>query len=120
MFGITEPTLYGVTLRLKKPFICGCIGGAVGAVVASLFGTYYYAYAGLPSLLTIMNAINVKRSQSFIGMLLGVIATVVSTFTLVNLIGFDDPQSDIQAPNKPVQNNEQNEEGAVVTSSTSA
>ena len=33
IFGITEPTIYGVTLRLKKPFICGCAGGAVGAVV---------------------------------------------------------------------------------------
>ena len=37
IFGITEPTIYGVTLRLKKPFICGCAGGAVGAVVMSFF-----------------------------------------------------------------------------------
>lgn len=31
IFGITEPTLYGVTLPLKKPFICACVGGAVTA-----------------------------------------------------------------------------------------
>lgn len=33
IFGITEPTLYGVTLRLKKPFICACVGGAISAAV---------------------------------------------------------------------------------------
>ncbi|WP_158116858.1 beta-glucoside-specific PTS transporter subunit IIABC [Vibrio cincinnatiensis] len=90
IFGITEPTLYGVTLRLKKPFICGCIGGAIGALVASLFGTYYYAYAGLPGLLTTMNAINVDNPQSFIGMALGVGVTIVTTFILINIVGFQD------------------------------
>ena len=35
IFGITEPTLYGVTLRLKKPFICACVGGAISAAVMS-------------------------------------------------------------------------------------
>ena len=28
IFGITEPTVYGVTLRLKKPFVCACISAA--------------------------------------------------------------------------------------------
>lgn len=37
LFGITEPAIYGVTLRFKKPFIFGCMSGAVGAVVASFF-----------------------------------------------------------------------------------
>ena len=55
LFGITEPTIYGVTLRLKKPFICGCVGGAIGAVVMSFFHSAYYAYAGLPGPLTIVN-----------------------------------------------------------------
>ncbi|MGO2474315.1 MAG: glucose PTS transporter subunit IIA [Vibrio litoralis] len=94
IFGITEPTLYGVTLRLKKPFVCGCIGGALGAVVASLFGSYYYAYAGLPSLLTIMNAISVENSSSFIGEVIGVATTIVVTFILVYIVGFNDPQEE--------------------------
>lgn len=36
--GITEPAIFGVNLRFIRPFIAGCIGGAVGAVFASLLG----------------------------------------------------------------------------------
>ena len=91
IFGITEPALYGVTLRLKKPFICGCIGGAIGAVVASMFGTYYYAFAGLPGLLTVVNAISPDNPSSFIGELAGVGITIVVTTLLVYVVGFEDP-----------------------------
>lgn len=37
MLGITEPAIFGVNLRYVKPFIFGSIGGACGALVASLF-----------------------------------------------------------------------------------
>ena len=35
LFGITEPAIYGVNLRLKKPMICGCIAGAIGGGTVS-------------------------------------------------------------------------------------
>lgn len=109
IFGITEPAIYGVTLRLKKPFICGCIGGAVGAVIISLFGTQYYAYAGLPGLLTTVNAIcptdpeilaslNLAANpMSFPGMIIGTLATIVITIVLVMIVGCDEPVS-VSAP----------------------
>lgn len=34
--GITEPAIFGVNMRYFKPFICGCIGGACGALFASI------------------------------------------------------------------------------------
>ncbi|OON41734.1 PTS sugar transporter subunit IIA [Izhakiella australiensis] len=34
--GITEPAIFGINLRLVKPFIFGCIGGAIGGMVASI------------------------------------------------------------------------------------
>ena len=37
LFGITEPAIYGVNLRLKKPMICGCIAGAVGGAIGWSF-----------------------------------------------------------------------------------
>lgn len=36
MLGITEPAIFGVNIRFMKPFICGSIGGAVGACIASI------------------------------------------------------------------------------------
>ncbi len=92
IFGITEPAIYGVTLRLKTPFICGCIAGAVGAVVTSFFGSYYYAYAGLPGILTIVNAISPENPMSFMGEVTGAGVTIALTFVLVWLVGFKEPQ----------------------------
>lgn len=91
VFGITEPAIYGVTLRLKKPFVCGCVCGAVGAVVMSFFHSAYYAYAGLPSLLTTVNAISASNPTSFIGEIVGCLIALVGTFLLVQVVGFDDP-----------------------------
>lgn len=38
LLGITEPAIFGVNLRFVRPFIAGCIGGAVGAIFASVTG----------------------------------------------------------------------------------
>lgn len=94
VFGITEPAIYGVTLRLKKPFACGCIAGAIGAFVTSFFNSYYYAYAGLPSLLTTVNAITPDRPASFIGEIIGCAIGIVGGIIMVQIVGFDDPVSE--------------------------
>lgn len=91
IFGITEPAIYGVTLRLKKPFICGCISGAVGAIVMSFFHSVYYAYAGLPSLLTTVNALNKDDPMSFVGEIIGCAIAIIGSIVLVQIIGFEDP-----------------------------
>lgn len=36
--GITEPAIFGVNLRFFRPFICGAVGGAAGALYASIVG----------------------------------------------------------------------------------
>ncbi len=103
IFGITEPTIYGVTLRLKKPFICGCIAGGIGSAVASLFNTYYYVFAGLPGVLTPVNAINETNPTSFTGALIGTGIAIVLTIVLVYVLGFDDPKEAQQGKeSKPV------------------
>lgn len=52
LFGVTEPAIYGITLRYKKPFIIGCITGAVGGAIAGLSGASSSSVAvpGLASL----------------------------------------------------------------------
>lgn len=51
LFGITEPAVYGVTLPNRRPFIFGCIGGALGAAVLGFYHTTSYSF-GLPSVFT--------------------------------------------------------------------
>ncbi|MDF1489969.1 sucrose-specific PTS transporter subunit IIBC [Tessaracoccus caeni] len=36
-FGITEPAIFGVNMRLRWPFFCGLIGSAVGCALIALF-----------------------------------------------------------------------------------
>ena len=36
--GITEPAIFGINLRLMKPFVFGCVGGAAGGAVSSFLG----------------------------------------------------------------------------------
>lgn len=35
--GITEPAVFGVSLRLVRPFVCSMIAGGIGGFFASLF-----------------------------------------------------------------------------------
>lgn len=88
LFGITEPTIYGVTLRFKKPFIIGCISGAVGAVTASFFKPYYFAYAGLPGPLTIVNGINGDYPMSIWGILIGSLIALILPVILIQIFGY--------------------------------
>lgn len=47
--GITEPAIYGVNLPLRRPFIFGCVGGAIGGMIVGYFHTTQYSF-GLPSI----------------------------------------------------------------------
>ncbi len=90
IFGITEPAIYGITLRFKKPFIFGCIAGSVGAIVASFFEPYYFAYAGLPGILTIVNAISDQVPTSFLGELIGCGIALIGSVVLIQIFGFGE------------------------------
>ena len=55
--GITEPAIFGVNFRFMKPFICGMIGGAAGAIFGAItkIGATAYGVTGIPGYLTIDN-----------------------------------------------------------------
>lgn len=90
IFGITEPAIYGVTLRLKKPFVCGCVAGAIGALAVAFFGSMNYVYAGLPGILTTVNAISAENPMSFPGMLIGCAISIVGSILLIQIVGCDE------------------------------
>lgn len=56
IFGITEPAVYGVTLPARRPFIFGCVAGAIGGAIVGLSNTHVYSF-GLASVFTLAQTI---------------------------------------------------------------
>ncbi|MFB6517123.1 beta-glucoside-specific PTS transporter subunit IIABC [Streptomyces sp. NPDC056401] len=88
--GITEPAVYGVNLRLKKPFVYACIAGAVGGGIASAGGSASTAYI-MPGLLSLSAYLEVG---SFALQLTGVGVAVALSFGLTMALGFKDIPED--------------------------
>lgn len=86
VFGITEPTIYGVTLKLKKPFIYACISGAIGGAIIAAGGAQANAFA-LPGLL----ALPTYFGAGFSWLVIGILVAFVLAIILVYVLGFDDP-----------------------------
>ncbi|MEP7763217.1 beta-glucoside-specific PTS transporter subunit IIABC [Sanguibacter sp. 25GB23B1] len=84
--GVTEPAIYGVTLRLKKPFIYACIGGAVGGAIAAAGGSAAEGFV-LPGAITLTSTLNVGN---FTLQLVGTGLAMVIAFVLTLVLGFTD------------------------------
>ena len=84
--GVTEPAIYGVTLRLKRPFVFACVGGAVGGGIAAAGASAATSFV-LPGAITLTSTLN---AGSFALQLIGCAVGMVIAFTLTLLIGFKD------------------------------
>lgn len=92
--GITEPAIFGVTLRLGKPFIMSMIGGGVGGFLASILGLKAtgMALTGIPGTLLYLN------NQLPLYILTNVVAMAVA-FALTYTIGYKEAPEEVPAPN---------------------
>ncbi|MDQ0208605.1 beta-glucoside-specific PTS transporter subunit IIABC [Alkalicoccobacillus murimartini] len=93
LFGITEPALYGVNLRLKRPFIAVLIGSALAGVVAGLAGVTAYSFVS-PSVLTLPIFIGPEGFISLVWAIVAMLCAFILTFILVWIMGFKDPIDD--------------------------
>ncbi|MER6960908.1 beta-glucoside-specific PTS transporter subunit IIABC [Streptomyces sp. NPDC000618] len=84
--GITEPAIYGVTLRLKRPFVFACIGGAVGGAVAAAGGSAVEGFV-LPGAITLTAALGIGN---FALQLIGCAIAMAVAFALTMVLGFKD------------------------------
>lgn len=90
IFGITEPAMYGINIRFKKPFLIACISGAIGAFVASFFNPKYYAYAGLPGPITVVNGYSSDNPTSIWGILIGSAIAIILPIILIQIFGYGE------------------------------
>ena len=77
--GITEPAIFGINFQQMKPFVCGMIGGGVGAMVASWMGlgATSYGVTGIPGFLTINNPIKYIILLAISGGLAFILTTII-------------------------------------------
>lgn len=86
--GITEPAIFGVNLRFRKPFLLSLIAGAIGGAFASILGL-----AGTGMGVTIIPGMTLYTGNGqFFQYLLMVAVSFVLGFALTYLFGFEDEE----------------------------
>lgn len=90
-FGVSEPSIYGITLPLKKPFIITLCSAAVGGAIMGFFNTAQYNQAGmgifaLPAYISPTNGFD----MGFYGALIGVGVAMICGFVATWLFGYSN------------------------------
>lgn len=83
--GITEPAIFGVNLRYRKPFFLSLIAGAIGGAIASLL---HLAATGFG--ITIIPGTLLYLNGQLLPYLIMVAVSFAAGFTLTYLFGFED------------------------------
>ena len=93
LMGVTEPAMYGVNMKYKKPFAAAMIGSAVGGGFALAFGAKAYVLAGNGGLPGLPSLIGQTFWYSLIGMILAfVVGAIMST-----VFGIKEEEGDAEA-----------------------
>lgn len=91
MFGITEPAIYGVTMKLKKPFYASLIGGGVGGAIFGAFTVKAMSFT-VPGVLALPTYLD-GASNNFIFALMGVFASFAVSFVMTWLLKFEEVEA---------------------------
>src|SRR5699024_6211737 len=92
--GITEPALYGVAIRLKRPMIASVITGFIAGAVAGLAGLASHSMAA-PGLFTSVQFIDQNNPMSIFWVIVVMVLSIVISFVLTLILGFEDiPESE--------------------------
>ena len=99
VMGITEPCLYGVILKLKKPLIASMIGGGIGGIYAGLSGLVRYAFVS-PGLAALPAFIG-ENPMNIVHAIITCVISFVAGFAACWVLGFDDPANEEDAAPAP-------------------
>ncbi|GJM74027.1 PTS beta-glucoside transporter subunit EIIBCA [Paenibacillus macerans] len=83
--GVTEPIVYGISVKLKRPLIAQIIGGVIGGAIIGAFHTTVLAYV-FPAVTTLP----AFATDTFVYFLIGITASFVITAVLTYILGFEE------------------------------
>lgn len=88
LLGITEPAMFGINLRLKRPMFAVMVGGGVGGFYAGIMGVQRYGggASGLASIGLFMG----DDASNIIHALISCLIAFIVTFMTQWFIGFED------------------------------
>lgn len=92
VFGITEPAIYGVTLRFRRPFIIGLVFAAISGAMAAVANAAAVA-AAPPELLTPPIYMGEGFTTPLIGVTFAYLGSAIATF----LFGYSDKMLENEA-----------------------
>lgn len=87
--GVTEPAMYGVTLKLKKPMIAACIAGGIGGFVSGLVQLKGYAFA-TPCLTALVQFISPDGGNNFMYAVAIFALSLILSFVLAFIMTKDE------------------------------
>lgn len=88
LMGITEPALYGVTMKLKRPIFAAAIAAGIGGVVGGILQVSLYIPQN--SIMSIPCFIGKKGMGNLVYGIIMIAVTFVSSFIITYVIGFED------------------------------
>lgn len=83
--GVTEPIVYGISVKLKRPLIAQIIGGVIGGAFIGAFHSTVLAYV-FPAVTTLP----AFATDTFVYFLIGITAAFVITAVLTYIFGFEE------------------------------
>lgn len=89
--GVTEPIVYGISLKYKKPFIAQIIGGAIAGGFMGMMKTKAMVYV-FPALTTLPAFLGSTFKYYIIGISLAFFITAILTF----LLGIDEEKDELK------------------------
>lgn len=96
VIGITEPAMYGISLRFKRPLIAAMIGGGIGGLYLGIMGVGRYAQVA-PGLFSLPSYIGPDGFQNFTHAVIACAISFAVAFIVSFILGIKDPIED-EAP----------------------
>lgn len=93
VLGITEPALFGVTLKYKKVLACVMLGGGVGGFYAGIMGVKCFSFCS-PGLLSLVAYIGPVGWLNLIHSCISMIIAFAVTFGAVWIWGYKEEDAD--------------------------
>ena len=90
LMGITEPALYGVTLKLKRPVVAAATAAGIGGIVGGLL--HVSLYIAQNCIMAIPAFIGEKGMSNLLYGIIMIVVSFVASFVLTFIFGFEDAE----------------------------